>query len=232
VIEVLCGTGALLYFRSRVSLKRLKRIELSETVIRLRAWDINASHLRGHSEVDQVRDSSNFLILKNRPTFLLLLGLSTGSYILNELISLKKAGRVDELIVLGRSSASDAARTAEASAKGVQYYPVTYTDEAAVSAILKKHGIECVVSTLALSDVSAIKISEPALVRASASAGVKRFLPSQYGTDITPEYDRRETREVNERKGAVIKEIERVGMEWSVVATCGFELLVLIQNDS
>jgi hypothetical protein len=157
-------------------------------------------------------------------------GLSTGSYILNELVSLKKTGRVSEIIVLGRSSASDAARSAEAAQKGVAYYPVTYTDESSVSAILKKHGIECVVSTLALSDVTAIKVSEPALVRAAAAAGVKRFLPSQYGTDISPEYDRRETREVNERKGAVIKEIERVGMEWSVIATCECTSSDLFEN--
>ncbi|KAI9020330.1 hypothetical protein DFJ74DRAFT_769050 [Hyaloraphidium curvatum] len=166
-------------------------------------------------------------------------GLSTGNFILNSLLDKKAAGLVDEILIIGRPPAGNATKQAQIDAaekRGAHFVGVDYSDEKAVAELLKSRGIECVVSTMAIQDAKAITESEPALVRAAAAAGtVRRFFPSQYGTDITPEYDRRETKEVQARKGRVLDEIKRLGMEWTVVVTsvyyeilylplCGYEL--------
>lgn len=66
---------------------------------------------------------------------------------------------------------------AELIAKGARYASIDYTDESSMVNALK--GIQCVISCLSVADPQAIGVSEPALVRAAAKAGVTRFFPSQ-----------------------------------------------------
>jgi hypothetical protein len=61
---------------------------------------------------------------------------------------------------------------------GARYASIDYSNEQSMVSALK--GIDCVISCLSVADPQAIEVSEIALVRASAKAGVTRFFPSQW----------------------------------------------------
>ena len=77
---------------------------------------------------------------------------------------------------------SDSKKIAELELLGLQVFPVDYSDAATLSSILKD--AHCVVSALTgLRDV--VINTQTQLLDAAVSAGVKRFIPSDYSLDFT-----------------------------------------------
>ncbi|KAI9002633.1 hypothetical protein DFJ74DRAFT_696401 [Hyaloraphidium curvatum] len=148
---------------------------------------------------------------------------STGSHIARAVLAANRVapGTFSDVLLVGRGELSslDAEKRASAAefiAMGARYAAVDYSDEERTARTLE--GIQCVISCLSVSDAQAIGVSEPALVRASARAGVTRFFPSQYGPDdenLPPERIWR----ISKRKRAVIDLALSLGLEYTAVVT-------------
>jgi len=97
-----------------------------------------------------------------------------GSLIVEELLKEKAAGHVGKVVVLSRSATANETLTE----KGAEPIMVDYTSPSSLESALK--GMDVVISTLG---GFALAIQEPLGVAAKA-AGVKLFVPSEFGADM------------------------------------------------
>ncbi|KAI9027681.1 hypothetical protein DFJ74DRAFT_660147 [Hyaloraphidium curvatum] len=148
-------------------------------------------------------------------------GFSIGQFVADAVLEKKAAGLVDEVLLLGRKGAleGEKKRTIEGfERRGAKYVGVDYADVEGMAAVLK--GIEVVLSCVAVQDASAIEAGEPALIRASAKAGVKRFFPSRYDfDDENLGGGLKAFGPVLARKAASLALVKELGMEWTVLVT-------------
>ncbi|KAA1474804.1 NAD-binding protein [Dentipellis sp. KUC8613] len=98
-----------------------------------------------------------------------------GTDIVEELIKKQNEGKVEKIVLLTRSSSNSAAE--KFAQQGVQTAVVNYGDKASLLAALT--GVDVVVSALGHDAVQ--DGSQAALARAAKEAGVRLFLPSEYG---------------------------------------------------
>lgn len=115
----------------------------------------------------------------------------------------------------------------EFEAMGGRYVGVDYGNVDELANVLK--GCDCVVSAVSVQDATAIKSGEIALAYAAAQAGVKRFIPSQFGPDDEMLPVKLRENEVYFRKKAVLDLVKELGMEWTVVIT-GFYMNCLFSE--
>lgn len=109
--------------------------------------------------------SSNFAILGAG---------SIGTWIIEELLNYKASGVVNTVKVISRSDAIKSSNP-EFFTNGAEFAKVDYADEATVSTIFR--GVDVVFSTIS----STVVDQQVALARAAKAAGVKLFVPSEYG---------------------------------------------------
>ncbi|KDN37611.1 hypothetical protein RSAG8_10016, partial [Rhizoctonia solani AG-8 WAC10335] len=95
-----------------------------------------------------------------------------GKPVVEELL---KAGNL-EVRILTRKSGVDGSAVQEFKARGASVHGVTYEDEAELAEVLKS--VDVVLSTL---NAGGITGAQPNLLRASKKAGVKLFMPSEFG---------------------------------------------------
>ncbi|TFY63184.1 hypothetical protein EVG20_g6426 [Dentipellis fragilis] len=100
---------------------------------------------------------------------------NVGTDIIEELLEKQSEGRLDKIVLLTRSLSSKAAEAF--TTRGVQVATVDYADEASLLAALT--GVDVVVSTVG--HIAVQDGSQATLARAAKEAGVRLFLPSEYG---------------------------------------------------
>lgn len=99
-----------------------------------------------------------------------------GAWIIEELLNYKATGSVNTLKILSRSETIKSANP-EWFAKGAEFVKVDYSNELALVNTFK--GIDVVFSTIN----SSVAEQQEALGKAAKAAGVKLFVPSEYGID-------------------------------------------------
>ncbi|KAA1474802.1 NAD-P-binding protein [Dentipellis sp. KUC8613] len=98
-----------------------------------------------------------------------------GSFIANDFLARKAAGQVKRVVILTRSSTDDE-KNKKFERKGAEVITIDYSSKASLISALS--GIEVVISTINLGALD----SQFALIDAAKDAGVKLFVPSEFGT--------------------------------------------------
>ncbi|KZO93426.1 NAD-binding protein [Calocera viscosa TUFC12733] len=130
-----------------------------------------------------------------------------GIYIIDELLKEKATGKVEKVVVLTRSAAGNDALTA----KGAVPIVVDYDSPSSLQSALQ--GIDAVISTLG---GAALAVQEP-LGDAAKAAGVKLFVPSEYGGDTTGR-----TEGLFGIKNAQRLRLGQIGLPWAIFVTGPF----------
>ncbi|KZT55912.1 NAD(P)-binding protein [Calocera cornea HHB12733] len=130
-----------------------------------------------------------------------------GRPILEEFLKAKAAGKVDRVVILTRSATG----TEDLVAKGAESIVVDYTSPSSLQSALK--GIDVVISTLGGFALSA---QEP-LGDAAKAAGVKLFVPSEFGGDTSSRTDG-----FYGIKAAQRARLTEIGLPWAFFATGPF----------
>ncbi|KZO99120.1 NAD(P)-binding protein [Calocera viscosa TUFC12733] len=94
-----------------------------------------------------------------------------GQYVLQGLVKAKEEGKIDSIVVFTRSAEGNP----EATKLGIKSVQVDYSDKDAIAAALK--GIDVLVSTVGAFGLG----TQPTLAHAAKEAGVKLFIPAEYG---------------------------------------------------
>jgi len=131
-------------------------------------------------------------------------GGTLGSFIIDELLKQKSAGKVGKVVALTRSVEGNDA----VSAKGGEPVVVDYTSPDSLQSALK--GIEVVISTVGAAGLG----SQEALGEAAKAAGVKLFVPSEFGGDTLGA-----TEGLYGAKNAQRLKLESIGLPWAVFFT-------------
>ncbi|KZO98447.1 NAD-P-binding protein [Calocera viscosa TUFC12733] len=130
-----------------------------------------------------------------------------GSLIVDELLREKAASKVDKVVVLTRSAAGNDALVAQ----GAEPIVVDYDSSASLQSAL--HGIDVVISTVT---TAALSVQEP-LGDAAKAAGVKLFVPSEFGGDTTGRTDG-----LFGIKNAQRLRLKQIGLPWAMFITGTF----------
>ncbi|KAF9654289.1 NAD-P-binding protein [Thelephora ganbajun] len=101
---------------------------------------------------------------------------SLGAFLINEFLTYKAAGAVTTLKIISRSETIKSTNP-EWFAKGAELAQVDYTNESSIVAAFKD--VDVVISTIG----SRVVDQQEALANAAKAAGVKLFVPSEYGVD-------------------------------------------------
>jgi len=99
-----------------------------------------------------------------------------GAWIIDELLKYKSDGKVNTLRILSRSETVKSTKP-EWFSKGVEFVQVDYTDEATLVGAFE--GVDVVFSTISAEVVE----QQETLGKVAKAAGVKLFVPSEYGID-------------------------------------------------
>ncbi|KZO98446.1 NAD-P-binding protein [Calocera viscosa TUFC12733] len=130
-----------------------------------------------------------------------------GSIIVDELLKEKAAGKVDKVVVLTRSAAGNDALLAQ----GAEPIVVDYDSPPSLQSAL--HGIDVVISTVI---TTALNVQEP-LGDAAKAAGVKLFVPSEFGGDT-----RQHTEGPYALKAIQRRRLGQIGLPWAAFVTGPF----------
>jgi len=130
-----------------------------------------------------------------------------GTFMVDELLKQKSTGRVGRVVVLTRSVEGHESL----SSKGAEPITVDYTSPSSLQSALQ--GIDVVISTLG---IPALAVQEP-LGDAARAAGVKLFVPSEFGNDSL-----KVTTGPFAVKNVQREKLERIGLPWAVFITGPF----------
>jgi uncharacterized protein YbjT (DUF2867 family) len=100
---------------------------------------------------------------------------NVGSFVVEELLKQKAAGRINEISIVSRPASRDKEQNKSFSAQGVRIASAEYTDVPALTAALA--GTHVVISTISLFAIDA----QVPIAEAAKAAGAKLFLPSEFG---------------------------------------------------
>ncbi|KAI0067435.1 NAD-P-binding protein [Artomyces pyxidatus] len=98
-----------------------------------------------------------------------------GSFVLEEILEAKEDGAVDRVMILTRQESVSKESTQKFVARGAEVVAVDYADKAALKQVLI--GVDAIVSTISLFALD----PQATIAEAAFEAGVKLFVPSEYG---------------------------------------------------
>ncbi|KDQ58343.1 hypothetical protein JAAARDRAFT_206289 [Jaapia argillacea MUCL 33604] len=127
-----------------------------------------------------------------------------GHYIIEELLKLKHIGTVSSVVVLTRESSAGTPSITELAKQGAKIAPVDYSTPSSLAKALD--GIDVVISALG----GVASASEGPLIEEAKKAGVKLFVPSDYGIPTD-----RHTEGPFSRKVAVHKKLKEIDLPYS-----------------
>ncbi|KZO93430.1 NAD-P-binding protein [Calocera viscosa TUFC12733] len=130
-----------------------------------------------------------------------------GNFIIDELLRKKAAGNVHKIVVLTRSMQGKDALAA----KGVEPIVVDYNSPDALWSALQ--GVDVVISTVAGRSGPVLTVQEP-LAEAAKAAGVKLFVPSEFGGDTINHKDGPLA-----AKNAQHDKLTQLGLPWALFFT-------------
>ncbi|CAE6366785.1 unnamed protein product [Rhizoctonia solani] len=125
-----------------------------------------------------------------------------------------------DLRILTRGESINSAPLQEFKSKGASLHAISYDDEASILKALQ--GVDVVVSTVA---GSAIVSAQVPLIKAAKAAGVKLFLPSEYGSTFEGPAN---PSPVIQSKKKVIKAAQDAGLPYAALHTGAFPEYCLI----
>jgi len=126
----------------------------------------------------------------------------TGSFIIRQFLKDKAAGTINEVVVLTRQGSKT---TIDGDAKVI---PVNYSDKESIKAALA--GIDVVISTIA----SVALGLQPGIAEAAKEAGVKLFIPSEFGVPADGA-----TEGVLGAKARVQDQLQAMGVPYALINT-------------
>jgi len=105
-----------------------------------------------------------------------------GQSFVDHLVSEQKAGKISKVIVLSRESSKGSETNSKLEAQGATIAFVDYDNQKSIESALT--GVDAIISTLPVAGL----LSQITIAKAAKAAGVKLFIPSEFGDPTEGEY--------------------------------------------